>query len=238
VVTLTWEAEGSSADICPTSRYVLFTEGDCWPVALAGSATFEVPPEAAGLQYVDFALTVGAQGRTKKATAQVSVALKCEHTWYFSDTEQAGICPRQPMHSPAAAQRFERGIMIWLENPGRYYALQDSPLLGDATRKQLDVINDPLEITGATSDESQAPPGLYAPQSGFGLVWRGDVAQSQGFRGALGWALAPEFAYEAILQCDDARPSGGRSWQTCYLQGPEGEVIALHPLGGWYLIEQ
>ena len=74
--------------------------------------------------------------------------------------------------------------------------------------------------------------------SGFGLVWRGDVAQSPGFHQQLGWALAPEFGYDAILQCDDAVPSGGRSWQTCYLKGPGGEVIMLHPLGGWQLWSQ
>ena len=237
-VTLTWEAQGGSAKLCPSSRYVLFTDGDCWPVSLAGSATFEIPPEAAGFQYVDFVLTVETQGRQEKATAQVSVALKCERTWFFSDTPQAGICPREAVQSPAAAQRFEHGTMVWLETPGRYYILQDTPLLDDATRKRVDLISDPLEITVDTSDEIQAPSGLYAPQSGFGLVWRGDVAQSSGFRDELGWALAPEFAYEAILQCDDARPSGGRPWQTCYLQGPEGEVIVLPPLGGWYLLEQ
>jgi hypothetical protein len=237
-VTLTWQAQGSRAEVCPSSRYVLFTDGDCFPVALAGSTTFEIPSEAAGFQYVDFILTVERLGRPEKATSQVSVALKCERTWFFSDTPQAGICPREAVRSPAAAQGFERGTMIWLENPGRYYVLQEAPLLGDAMRKRLDVIDDPLEITGDTSAEAQAPPGLYAPVSGFGLIWRGDVAQSPGFRDALGWALAPEFAFEAVVQCDDARPSGGRSWQTCYLQGPEDEVIVLDPLGGWYLLEQ
>ena len=237
-VTLAWQAQGTSAELCPSSRYVLFTNDDCRPAALTGSTTFEIPPEAAGFQYVDFILTVERQGRPEKATSQVSVALKCERTWFFSDTPQAGICPREPVQSPAAAQRFERGRMIWLENPGRYYILHEATLLDDATRKRLDVINDPLEITRDTSAEVQAPPGLYAPVSGFGLIWRGDVAQSPGFRDALGWALAPEFAYEATWQCDDARPSGGRSWQTCYLQGPEDEVIALHPLGGWHLLGQ
>jgi hypothetical protein len=128
--------------------------------------------------------------------------------------------------------------MIWLEEPGRYYLLQDTPLQEDEDRNRLDIISDPLDIVRDTSSEIEAPPGLYAPVSGFGLVWRDDVAQSPGFREELGWALAPEFGYGAILQCDDARPSGGRSWQTCYLEGPEGNVLVLHPLGGWDLWEQ
>ena len=50
---------------------------------------------------------------------------------------------------------------------------------------------------------------------------------------AFGWALGPEFGYQAVYQCDDAPPTGGRSWQTCALLGPDGEVVVLHPLGGW-----
>jgi hypothetical protein len=234
-VTLSWEAEGDRAMVCPSARYVLFTSDDCWQVPLSGSSTFAIPPGAASFQYVDFLLTVETDVPAAAVTAQASVALKCATTWFYSDEPQAGICPLEPIHSFAAAQTFEQGTMIWLEDPGRYYVLQDTLLQEDDDRKRLDIISDPLEIVSDTSSEIGAPSGLYAPVSGFGLVWRGDVAQSPGFREQLGWALAPEFGYDAILQCDDARPSGGRSWQTCYLKGPEGEVIMLHPLGGWEL---
>jgi hypothetical protein len=232
-VTLRWEARGDRATLCPTARYVLFTSDDCWQVPLSGTADFTIPPEAASFQYVDFILTVETDAPAAPVTGQVSVALKCDTTWFFSDEPQAGICPLEPIYSYAAAQAFEQGMMVWLEEPGRYYILQDTSLQEDAERNKLDIISDPLDIERDTSSEIQPPPGLYAPVSGFGLVWRGDVAQSPGFREQLGWALAPEFGYDAILQCDDARPSGGRSWQTCYLRGPEGEVFVLHPLGGW-----
>jgi hypothetical protein len=202
-------------------------------VPLSGTADFTIPPEAASFQYVDFILTVETDAPAASVTGQGSVALKCATTWFFSDEPQAGICPLEPIRSYAAAQAFEQGTMIWLQDPGRYYILQDTPLQEDAERNKLDIISDPLDIERDTSSEIQPPPDLYAPVSGFGLVWRGDVAQSPGFREQLRWALAPEFGYDATLQCDDARPSGGRSWQTCYLEVPEGEVIILHPLGGW-----
>ena len=70
------------------------------------------------------------------------------------------------------------------------------------------------------------------------MRWRGDAAGSPGYRKSLGWALAPEFGYETIWQCDDAPPSGGRSWQTCMLRGPEGEVIVLDPLHRWTLWDE
>ena len=187
---------------------------------------------------MDFTLTVETSAPAATASGQASVGLKCALTWFFSEETQAAICPLEPIHTYAAAQRFQQGTMIWLEGPGRTYILQDTPLYEDAERNKLDLINDPLEITGDTSSQFQAPEGLYAPVSGFGLVWRGDIVQSPGFHEQLGWGLAPEFGYDAILQCDNAAPSGGRSWQTCYLEGPEGEVIMLHPLGGWQLWDE
>ena len=234
-VTLRWEATGERATICPGARYILFTSDDCWPVPAAGSARFTIPAAAASFPRVDFTLTVETTAPATTVTGQASVAIKCALTWFFSEEPQAAICPLEPLHTYAAAQRFQQGTMIWLEAPGRYYVLQDTPLYEDAERSKLDIITDPLEITGDTSSAFQAPEGLYAPFSGFGLVWRGDVAQSPGFHEQLGWGLEPEFGYDAILQCDNAAPSGGRSWQTCYLKGPDGEVIMLHPLGGWQL---
>ena len=237
-VTITWEARGEKATICPSARYVLFTRDDCWQVPVSGSVEFTIPPAAASFPRVDFTLTVETTAPAASATGQASVGLKCALTWFFTDEPQAIICPLEPLHTHAAAQRFQQGTMIWLEEPGRYYILQETPLYEDAERNKLALINDPLEITGDTSSQFEAPEGLYAPVSGFGLVWRGDVAQSPGFHEQLGWGLEPEFGYDAILQCDNAAPSGGRSWQTCYLTAPDGEVVMLHPLGGWQLWSQ
>jgi hypothetical protein len=99
------------------------------------------------------------------------------------------------------------------------------------------IVTDPLEIVQDTTDQISPPEAVLAPASGFGLVWRGDVVGSPGFRNELGWALEPESGYQAMWQSDDAVPSGGRSWQTCYLLGPDRQVIMLHPLGGWQLWE-
>jgi hypothetical protein len=166
----------------------------------------------------------------------VSTALKCETSWFFTDQPQAGICPREPILSYAAAQRFERGTMLWIEELGRYVILEETTLYGEDGRKQVSYILDPLKIIRDTSAEVHPPESLHAPVSGFGLVWRGDVSNSAGFRESLGWALEPEVGYDTVFQCDDALPSGGRSWQTCYLKGPSDEIIVLHPLGNWHLL--
>jgi hypothetical protein len=237
-VTLVWEATGERATICPSARYVLFSADNCLSVPTAGTTTFTVPADVGGNHLINFILRVETSGAPEAAEWQVSVALPCEMSWFFDDEVPAGHCPTQPVSSFAAAQRFEHGTMIWLERPGRYYILDESTPYGDGLRRGLQIISDPLEIVGDSSGDVHPPDGLYAPQSGFGLVWRGDVTVSPGFREVLGWALGPEFGYDATLQCDDAPPSGGRSWQTCYLLGPAGEVIVLHPLGGWYLLDR
>jgi len=238
-VTLTWEARGDRATICPSARFVLFTSDDCQQVPLSGTTTFTIPLEATGFYFIDFLLNVETHGSSPpEVVGQVSVALKCHTTWFFSDEPQAGICPTEPIRSYAAAQRFERGTMIWLEQLGRYIILDETLLHEQDVRKQVYYVHDPLEIVRDTSTEINPPEGFYSPESGFGLVWRGDVNNSPGYRESLGWALAPEFGYEAIFQCNDALPSGGRSWQTCYLKGPDDEVIVFHPLGGWYLLSE
>ena len=237
VVTLAWETHGGQAQICPSARYVLSTPADCRSVSASGQMRFTIPGEASGFGYVDFTLKVwgGSGDMDAVRTSTLSVGLICPTPWFFSDEMRAGVCPREAIESYAAAQRFQHGLMIWIEEMGRYAVLHEAPLPHDPTRKRVTLINDPLEIVRDTSSAVTPPEGLHAPVSGFGLVWRGDVSRSPGFREALGWALAPEFGYTTIYQCDDARPSGGRSWQMCTLQGPDGEVIVLHPLGGWYL---
>jgi hypothetical protein len=237
-VTLTWKALGDRATICPSARFVLFAADDCWDVPLSGMTSFTVPQEATGAQFIGFTLTVESDDSPTPAVGHVSTALKCDTSWFFTDELQAGICPREPIRSYAAAQRFERGTMLWIQELGRYVILEETTLHGQDGRKQVSYVHDPLEITRDTSAEVHAPEGLHAPVSGFGLVWRGDVRSSPGYRERLGWALEPEFGYDTVFQCDDALPSGGRSWQTCYLKGPSDEIVVLHPLGGWHLLSE
>ena len=118
----------------------------------------------------------------------------------LSDEPQAGICPTEPIESAAVAQRFERGTMIWLEELGRTYVLDNALAHEQDVCKRLAVLLDPLEAVRDTSSEVSPPEGLYAPAGGFGLLWRGGLRDSTGYRQPLGWALAPEFGYDAALQ--------------------------------------
>ncbi len=203
-ITLTWEARGDRATICPTARFVLFSSDDCQQVPLSGTMMFTIPAEAAGFKYINFSLNVETHDFSSPEVAVVSVALKCPTTWFFSDEPQAGVCLLEPIGSHAAAQRFEWGTMIWMEQLGRYFILEETLLYEEDVRKSVHYVYDPLEIIRDTSAEVNPLEGLYAPEGGFGFVWRGDASDAPGYRESLGWALAPQFEYEAIFQCDDA----------------------------------
>lgn len=161
------------------------------------------------------------------ALETLDLGLVCEFEW-FAEPDTPG-CPDTPAYETnAAAQRYEHGWMLWVDEPGRYLALTDEPLEPGSEAKRYLSTYDPLDITGNTSDAVQAPEGLFAPVSGFGLIWRGD-ARGTGYRDAMGWARNLEFGYQAQYQCD-ARPPAE---QTCYVTHPEGWIVELHPDGSW-----
>ena len=232
-VQLRWQAQGERATLCPSSRFVLFTPDDCREVPLSGAQSFVTPSDVKGNKHIEFLLSVpGASAAT--VTQQTQVAMQCQQTWFFTDEPQFGVCPLEPVRTQAAAQHFERGWMIWLKEPGRYFILENRYVAPGDIRRPLNTLADPLDVARDTANNVTPPEGLFAPTNGFGLIWRGDVQQSLGFRDQLGWALEPEFGYEATYQCDDKTPSGGRVWQTCYLNGPDGRIIALLSTGAWY----
>jgi hypothetical protein len=72
----------------------------------------------------------------------------------------------------------------------------------------------------------EVPPGLYEPVSGFGLIWRGEVVNSDKVRTGLGWATAPEIGFDTAYQC--AEPPAPHLW-TCFVRDPRGKVLRLRP---------
>lgn len=240
-ITLKWTGVGDKATLCPTARYSYFTAADCQAVAASGSLTVDLPDDLPPSYAPGYILTIERDGQT--ADYNIAIRLYCERNWFYSSEQPLGpICPQAAQPTAAAAQHFEHGTMLWLETPGVYYILTGSPLDAADTYHSYPLLGaaDPLNVTQDTSGSVTAPAGLFAPESGFGLLWRGDTNPAlSDLDEQLGWATAPEFAYQTTLQCDDAPPSGGRSWQSCYLQGPAGEVIYILPAnyGQWQLVE-
>jgi hypothetical protein len=229
---LAWEATGERAELCPTNCFGLLS---CQEVPLAGERTLVADEDS--LRYNGFALRALARG--KSAMQVVSVRFLCENlrSWFFDPAPP--YCPAgEPAESYAAAQHFERGFMLWVEETDEFYVFES----------ELDRYRDPLVHTtmglelkpGASEDHrvgEDPPPGRYEPVSGFGLIWRGEVEWPEvgDARERLGWATEPEFGFdtaiqEAILPC----PRG----QAVYLRGPRGQILRLAPAStaGWPLV--
>jgi hypothetical protein len=233
-VRLAWEAEGEAAELCFTN---CFGPALCETVPLSGDKTVVSSEET--LQYNGFALRVSSSGQ--ESVAAVTVQFLCEalRPWFFAPPPP--YCPREVASvTSAAGQYFERGLMIWTQEPDRFYVFESEPTgSGFQVWYSLD---DPAQNQkpGASPDNrvgEQPPAGLYEPVSGFGQVWRSEFEwpEAENVRARLGWATGPEFGFDsasqqAIITC----PKG---WVR-YLRGPRGEILRLSPAStvGWPLI--
>lgn len=91
--------------------------------------------------------------------------------------------------SNAAVQRFDHGVMVWVEENRRIYAFLDTG--------RWFAYEDTFQEDEPESDPSLIPPaGKQQPVRGFGKVWR----QHPELRTAIGWALAKEEPATALRQ--------------------------------------
>ncbi|NOK62398.1 MAG: hypothetical protein GFH27_549293n132 [Chloroflexi bacterium AL-W] len=155
----------------------------------------EYHPELSGTPHV---VSLGLLGkdiyRYYDECAPVSVALQTTVAMYPDLLSCASDYPRENVQ--IAVQPFERGSMLWVENP--YY---DSGTIWvifyDGARNMLvnqsyiDMWREGLPL----SDETP-PPSLIAPIRGFGYVWR----TYPEVRYNLGWATAPEQTGQGTAQ--------------------------------------
>jgi hypothetical protein len=223
-LTMTWEAVGQKADLCPISGPGPI-EARCQDVPLTGSTRFVTDEEA--MTYTGLGLRVTAGGTS--TWSLVDVHLQCQNLrpWFFADPPQR--CPADLVQeSYAAGQYFERGLMIWVENPDSFYVFYRGE--DEWGFQVLDWIPDIRPKPGASPDHrvgEQPPAGLYEPVSGFGMVWRGEIEGVRAdVRQRLGWATEPETGFDTAYQCETIFYPG--LWD-CFLRGPRGEILYLRP---------
>ena len=156
----------------------------------------------------------------------------CGTAWFFAPAP--ADCPADVAQtSSGAAERFERGQMLWVASTDTYFVLFNlgaAPADGRLVFIRLETL--PLK-PGANTDnriDETPQPGLSQPIRGFGHIWRDEVygdfgvLGGQTMRAVIGWAVEPEYAISTTLQCSILRADSG---QTCYLGIPGNRVIAL-----------
>jgi hypothetical protein len=211
-VTLFWSMRGVDSGII----YRLDEERkriQSWDVPRVGSLQVDVTNDQG--EVATFLLFIGNNNVFAEQT--VSVQAGCVLTWFFSPGP--GGCPPAPAASTIMVQQaFEGGFMFWVQAQGRIYVL-----FNEGRAPRWESFTDAYQDGQPESDPSLSPPeGRSQPIRGFGLLWR----TNQGLRERLGWATAPEQAYDGQIQ-GEATTAGG----IAYLRDKEGGVIALEEGG-------
>ncbi len=219
-LSIAWMAEGERAELCWLNGAGPTT---CQPVPLTGSTTLIVDEQVLSMTGVGLRATVG----DEFVWATTNLAIQClgYRDWFFAEPPRR--CPTaEAQVSPAAAQFFEHGFMIWTETPDTFYVFFEEQ--ERARGKRFLRFAAPYSFGPELPLPETPPARLLAPVSGFGRLWRGelDVPYDDDLRTHLGWAVGPEFSFESVQQCEiSGHPRG---W-TCYLQIPDGRVLRLWP---------
>lgn len=181
----------------------------------AGVITFTVPASAGTLSPLRMMLNIDGQLRGLNL-----LYLKCDLPWFFTPTPEGGCLFEPPIETPAAIQRFERGVMIWLAQSKSIYMLQVPE--GFVQRFDDAFVEGMLEKDASIA----VPAGKLQPVRGFGLVWR----SNPWVMNLLGWATEPEQGYTA---CVGTALDGIHNTRT-YLTTPENRVIEIATSYGPY----
>jgi hypothetical protein len=117
--------------------------------------------------------------------------------------------------------------MLWTASPDQFLIfVRDS-------QSYLIIAAPYIDADGAVV-AATPPPGLQAPVSGFGLVWRGAIIPgNENFNDLptkLGWAIEAERLYATDFQCAVA---SNHAEERCFLRDPAGAVVSITPNGAW-----
>jgi hypothetical protein len=153
----------------------------------------------------------------------------CATAWFASFPTQA--CADGPAVSlEAAYETFESGAMLWRKG-GEFVILPINPGTG-AQNGMVSFEPDNITAYRDTSVDYVAPAGLFAPVSGFGILWRGDNQQDNtwSYRQILGWATAPEQGYTVTEQHGTQIFNMGTTTATALVTAftmPDGRILVL-----------
>lgn len=213
VITLYWAVQG--ADLATIYRLegesAPFERGQAWRVPRSGSLRAAVRPNPDGI--ARFALVVS--NGVEEIAQELQIVASCSEEWFFQPPPTDAGCPTAPATASLAVyQPFERGALFWIAEGRIIYAL-----FNDGRAPAWLSLSDEYRDGEPESDPSLSPPeGLQQPVRGFGLAWR----SRETLRQRLGWATAPESAFETQLQ---------RGASALFLRDRDGKVVGLYGEG-------
>ena len=119
-VYMAWDARGDRAYICPRT-YLGLIDHQCFNVPLVGSQYVTIHANDETWDYYGYELHVMANGT--EVVEFLPITITCQgggQWWFFRGDPYANHVPEQcpvsyPLMSEGAAQRFEHGMMMWIE---------------------------------------------------------------------------------------------------------------------------
>lgn len=163
----------------------------------------------------------------KRISAERSFTTDCTYQWFFlpsnydfirdgnSRKHTWGQCPTRPELSQASMQRFEGGLMIWIES-------RDQILVYASETNTLATYTDTFQagVDPVTPNEQLTPPAnRFLPQYGFGKLWSSNAS----VRRTLGWATARPQNYMTVEQFNETDFRNDRG----FLRLADGDVMFL-----------
>jgi hypothetical protein len=135
-------------------------------------------------------------------------------------------CPTdRPQHFNGATRRFERGFMLWLGRPERFYVFFEDPA------QTYLFIGEPFTWQDGEANIPSPPEGFHPAEGGFGILWRGRIdthlSEYANLRERLGWSTEQ---YERIYETDYQCVTPDNYWeQQCLILDTDGNVVLLKP---------
>lgn len=212
-ISANWTAEGQSALLC--LRFATGHTDNCYEVAVSGSRNLPVRTDFREDIVLDLTVTNSAG---QEALASISVAMTCPADYWFFDNPPSDCPSTDPVNTYAAAQHFEHGWMLWLEETDNIYVFYEPEKTVSIFYSGFGDPDDPA----AENSGYDPPDGYYVPKRGFGLVW-GTFSY---VRSALGWALEPEFGFDTVYQVDYQSPRPGFN-DRIYVREPDGRLVVF-----------
>lgn len=209
-LTVSWQTEGATTVTVCAIPDLQAAQRACFEAPPSGTEVLETAPQA-----TIYEMTLTVSNEAFEGVAQEYVCVDVSDLFFQDPHGRCGAAP--PVASYAAAQPFEGGLMIWVEQSDAFLVFLDDHTFWRFTA--------PLAFKPGASEENRvggAPQGLFEPVSGFGLLWRGEVDGAEDLRAQLGWALAPEFGFQTVTQRGIET-----TWHFLdrYLRAPDGRVI-------------
>lgn len=216
-IQLEWDTK--NADTVTIYRLIGGQLSNFWQHGPRGSMNYAIDPSERNS--ISFALYATRQTASSTASATLEIPLTCPNPWFFAPAP-AECAAQNAIISAGAEQRFERGVMIWVQGLDRIFVLYDGPDANGEWNSFTDEWNegDPIDDPGIVP-----PSGFYQPGRGFGLVWR----TQPDVRNRLGWAIAPEAALTTAYQT-----TARFRYNEAFIRALDGNVWRLLPeRSGW-----